>query len=664
MPKNLTIDESISALSLNAPLDIVAAPAGESEGSAKTPSRFSLVGYTGTAMNVGWGTSVVIDLSGIDVGDGVVPILLDHDNSLESVFGQSETIKVVDGQLVAAGKIFDGIENERVARAISLAKRGLRLQASVGATNQKVLFYDDDESVIVNGKEFSGPVYVVAKSTLREISVVVLGADGKTSTDISAKQKEGAMPKNLDPEPNASTESPAARNQPPQVNEDELIAKGRNAERQRIADLTACFAGEFPEMLAQAISEGWDENKANREILAQTRASKTTPPPCNSPEVFHGQRSAFDNTAVQAALCLAGNLPDIDKVFGEKNLEAAHKRWGGRGCGLQEVILECARANGYNGRLRVTSGNYQEVMRYAMGCRPDGINAAYFSSLSLPEAFAGTMNRFLMSGYESIEKLWPEISQRRPVSDFRDYKGIRVSSLDVFEDVGPKGELKHGRPPTEQSYTNSVERKGRILGIADTDIINDDLGILTNIPTALGMAAARTLNRIAWGTFNDNTAFFNSTTPGVQQGDLNPDTLKTAITKFRGRKDPTGESYDLSPKIILVGPDKEWTAKDILSEGVDRIVDGKRTIERRNQLAGNLKLIVSDRITGPEWYLLADPRVATTLEMAFLDGKETPTIEQASAPFDVLGIQFRAYLDAGACLVDPMAGIKFNGITP
>jgi hypothetical protein len=38
------------------------------------------------------------------------------------------------------------------------------------------------------------------------------------------------------------------------------------------------------------------------------------------------------------------------------------------------------------------------------------------------------------------------------------------------------------------------------------------------------------------------------------------------------------------------------------------------------------------------WYLLADPNDLPVIEMAFLNGKEAPTIETADADFNMLGI--------------------------
>jgi len=55
------------------------------------------------------------------------------------------------------------------------------------------------------------------------------------------------------------------------------------------------------------------------------------------------------------------------------------------------------------------------------------------------------------------------------------------------------------------------------------------------------------------------------------------------------------------------------------------------------------------------WYLLADPTDLPVIEVAFLNGQESPTIETADADFNVLGIQMRGYHDFGVALQDPQA---------
>jgi hypothetical protein len=61
------------------------------------------------------------------------------------------------------------------------------------------------------------------------------------------------------------------------------------------------------------------------------------------------------------------------------------------------------------------------------------------------------------------------------------------------------------------------------------------------------------------------------------------------------------------------------------------------------------------------WYLLSDPNDLPVIEVAFLNGQESPTIESAEADFSVLGVQLRGYHDFGCALQDPRGGVKSKG---
>ncbi len=61
------------------------------------------------------------------------------------------------------------------------------------------------------------------------------------------------------------------------------------------------------------------------------------------------------------------------------------------------------------------------------------------------------------------------------------------------------------------------------------------------------------------------------------------------------------------------------------------------------------------------WYLLADPSDLPVIEVAFLNGQESPTIETALADFDVLGVKMRGYHDFGVNLQDARGGVKSAG---
>jgi hypothetical protein len=61
------------------------------------------------------------------------------------------------------------------------------------------------------------------------------------------------------------------------------------------------------------------------------------------------------------------------------------------------------------------------------------------------------------------------------------------------------------------------------------------------------------------------------------------------------------------------------------------------------------------------WGLLADPGEVPVMEMCFLYGQDSPTVEQADADFNTLGIQMRGILDFGCNTQDYRGGVWSAG---
>ncbi|HMO10911.1 MAG TPA: hypothetical protein PKB06_05275, partial [Actinotalea sp.] len=131
---------------------------------------------TGTPMRVaGWRHPVVIDLAGLSIPSQSRPIRFGHD-PLSGV-GHTDAVRVEDGQLVATGLV--SRDTPAVREVVTSARNGFPRQASVGAGVEEFEFVKESQQVLVNGRTFTGPLNVVRKSTLSEISFVDLGANGR-----------------------------------------------------------------------------------------------------------------------------------------------------------------------------------------------------------------------------------------------------------------------------------------------------------------------------------------------------------------------------------------------------------------------------------------------------------------------------------------------------
>ncbi len=627
--------------------------AADGEGGAGLP-RFRMVAYTGTPMRVaGWRHSVVLDLAGLAIPSQARPIRFGHD-PLSGV-GHTDAIRIEGGQLVASGVV--SRDTPAAREVVVSARNGFPWQASVGASVEEFEFVKEHQTVLVNGQSLVGPLTVVRKATFGEISFVDLGADGRTSATVAAVHPTGEVPVNPD-QNTPDTETPAAPTPdgPPaatQVSAEEVRAQAL-AETNRIAAIRRVCAGRLPEVEAQAIRDGWDATRTELEVLRATRPRTT---------IAHGADAPVTGTVLEAACLMTAGLDGLDRLYESQTLELAARRFRG-GIGLQELLLEAAWANGYTGR---NFRDHRTVLRYAFG---RGVEAA-FSTVDIGGILSNVANKFLLEGFFSVERTWRNVCAVRNVSDFKTVTSYRLVGKDQYEQVAPGGELKHGTLGNE-SYSNKADTYGLVLSIDRRDIINDDLGAITTVPRKLGRGSGLKINDVFWTTFLNNAAFFTAGNGNFISGAttaLGIDGLTAAEVAFMDQVDADGKPIGIMPAILLVPTALSAIGSQLFKslELRDNASTAKYPITNPHQ--GKFRVEVSRYLgnskypgfSAKAWYLLAEPNDLPVIEVAFLNGQESPTIETAEADFHVLGVQMRGYHDFGVALQDPRGGVKAKG---
>jgi hypothetical protein len=642
VPATADKNKSIPALTLTATADITIAAAAD--GQAAPLPRFKMVAYTGGAMRVaGWRHPVVIDLAGLAVPSQARPIRFGHD-PLSGV-GHTDAIRVEAGQLIATGVI--SRDTGAAKEVVASSRNGFPWQASVGASVEEFEFIKDNQKATVNGQELTGPVNVVRKATLGEISFVDLGADGRTSASVAAQQnKERSV---MDDE--SKTTTPAINATDPTA---EQIRAQALAETSRIAAIRKVCGGKHTEIEAQAIRDGWDATRTELEVL---RASRPKAPAIHAPD------TSVTGEVLEAACFQSAKLEGVEKVCSAQAMEIAAKRFQG-GLGLQELLFEAAIANGYTGR---TFRDSRRVLEAAFG---RGIEAG-MTTIDVGGILSNVANKFLLEGFFSVERVWRSICAVRNVSDFKTVTSYRLVGKDQYEQVAPGGELKHGTLG-EDTYSNKADTYGLMLAIDRRDIINDDLGAITSVPRKLGRGSGLKINDVFWTAFMNNAAFFAAGNKNFISGAdtaLGIDGLTKGEVTFMDLVDSDGKPTGVMPSILLVPTALSAVGTQLYKsvEMRDTTVNVKFPVANPHQ--GKFRIEVSRYLSNAlytgnsmkAWYLLADPSDLPVIEVAFLNGNESPTIETAEADFNQLGVRMRGYHDFGVNLQDPRGGVKSKG---
>jgi hypothetical protein len=602
----------MNAIKLDSGVEFLQAAEGDSVSAGK---RFRIVAYTGAQIRQGWSREpVVIDMAAMEL-PATVPVVIGHDYALGSILGQGRPF-IEAGQLIVEGEIL--AQNANADQVAALAAAGYQFQASVGADVRRHQKIDAEGVTTVNGTAHMGPVRVVKASALREVSFVTLGADSQTSVAIAAEaDEESSMADNATQTPAEEPIVAAAVEAPASV---AVEATNSVDHTKTIADLT--------------------QKVSNMEKLLATRDERPA-----APAVHMAQPTARTPEVIEAAFALQGNLPNVEKQYDAKTLEAAAKIQ--RTTSLGEVLLSAAEEGGYTGPRRVSAATLRPIL------------AAAWATHSISGILSSTVNKFLLAGFNGVESSWRSISSVRSVNDFRSVTSYRLNGGMKFQRVANGGEIKNAGL-SDESRTISAETYGIMTSVTRTDLINDDLGALTAAPQRLGRGGALALNDLFWAAFQDDSSFFTTARGNKKTtaGALTLANLKAIATMFRKLKDPDGNPVAVDPRILLVPADIELAAAEIM--GSSLLISGNTTAAPNvNVLAGRYQVVSTSYLSSAEdYYLLASPADLPVMEVAFLNGVQSPIVETAEAEFSTLGIQMRGYFDVGVAKAEYLAGIK------
>ena len=615
----------------------VAAVEGEA---AKLPT-IEIEAYSGGIMSVGYWGPVVIDLAGLVAAESV-PILYSHNmSSIDGILGQTTAISNDSKTLAMSGEIMgDGATSQRVK---ALAVDGFKFKASVGVNPQKHGEVEAGVEVEVNGQTLQGPFTLIEAGQLNEVSVVPMGADGSTSAKIAAEQGAPVAPNSegvsMKVDKNGKPIEAAKDDGQPTA---EQIRADAVAETSRISAINV-VAKEHAEIEKQAIEGGWTPERteltvAKAELAAERKQNKRP----DTPAIVGMRGKEVSNDILAAAVSIRAGLKDVEKVHGAETCQKAHD------LGI----------NSFTDLVRAGMAATGKVLEYTRHETREFLQAA-FSTRDIANVLSNVANKFIAEGYGNVEQSWRRVSAVRPVVDFKANTGVRLVMANLLQSLAGDGEIQHGSLSDE---TRSIQAgtKALMIGVTRKDIINDDLGVLSDIPRKLGFAAARTFNTDFWAAFEAAVATaFTADHANTTTGVLTSATLAAAETLFDALSDADGNPLGTEASMLLTGSTASGPARDLFIS--QNKIGGTSKTTAGNRYAGMFDPVKSRYLSAAPWLLVANPMGIPLMESAFLNGRQEPFVETADAEFEYLGIKMRCYYDYGVAFAEWRAAVYSTG---
>ena len=337
---------------------------------------------------------------------------------------------------------------------------------------------------------------------------------------------------------------------------------------------------------------------------------------------------------------------------------------------------DAAGANPFRGRtlLAMAEASLQAagINTARMGDRREIVASAFTQSGSdFPVLLENVMHKTLLSAYGLQALTWSRFCKRGTVSDFRAHGRYRVGSLGNLQSKNELGEYKQIAIPDGEKSSITAATKGFILSISREAVINDDLGALTDQASAMGRAAARTVEADVYALLTSNSGLGPTMSDGKTLIHADHGNIATgaamSVTAFDAmrvlmaqQKDVSGNDFlDLRPDVLLCPIGLGGTAKVINNAEYDTSVSNKFQVP--NMVRGLFRDIVdSPRLSGTAYWALANVNEAAALEVAFLDGNSEPFMELETA-FTTDGARYKVRLDYGVAGHDWRGAVRNAG---
>ncbi len=419
---------------------------------------------------------------------------------------------------------------------------------------------------------------------------------------------------------------------------DKIHAEAVKAERNRVSEITSLCDkhGMDAEFRGACIRDGIDALAAGKRILeAKYEATKGLPP----------------NGGVSVS---------VGADESEKRIEAASE-WLVMRAGIKKYDS----ANPYRG---MTIENIARDVLEHNGVRTMGmgreaiIKAAITHSTSdFPNIFENALHKTMLGAFEVAAPIWNRVARTSSLSDFRPHIRYRPGSFSDLLPVAENGEYLDGTMGDAQRETIQAIRKGRILNVSREMLINDDMSVFTDVATYLGQAAARAPDKDLIAllasngpTMSDGNPLFHASHGNIAGTAATPtiDAFEAARVLMAEQTDPSGNDFlDIRPAIWL-GPMS--IGGQARSTNAAEYNDESQKNQRRPNVSRGLVRDIVDtaRLSGTTaWYLIADPAVAPTFEVGFLDGVQVPQLEMDES-FRSDGIAWRIRYEYGVAAID------------
>lgn len=571
--------------------------------------------------------------------NGQIPLVNSHDRStVDNIFGSVREIKPQAVDVV--GRLYFA-SDESSQRAMTKVQEGHIDSGSAGYEQVDSVWIPDGQSMVHNGRTFAGPVLLTKQWALKEFSLVAIGADpnAKAREEVVTISREAVD--QIDKE-KISMDPIITPEQPTTVDVEAIKREALQTEQVRASKIMElCSRHNCVEMAADLVRTGANVEVAQDKILdaiaARTVALSTARPSDISIGKEAGEK--FRDAASDAIIMRSGM-----KV--SKPADGAEQM---RGLSFTDIARESLNLKGEN----TSRMSKEAILQRALAVS------------DFPSILANVSNKAVMIGYQAAPQTWRAWAKMGTLPDFKAAQRVQLDDAPDMIATPDGHEIQQG-VIGDKGESISLVNYARKLVITRQALINDDMGVFNTIFRAFGYRAANLIEATAYGILINNAlmadgyALFSTdhTNLAGAAAPVSSTSVNLREIDMMNQTAPNGTKLSIMPQFLIVGPKNKIAASVLCNSSSSP--DATYNAGVVNPF-GDLTPIVSAHM-GQKWVLSANPNQIDTVEVAFLNGKDTPTLYQNENVGDILGRTFVGYIDIGAAALE-FRGLQYNAGT-
>lgn len=279
-------------------------------------------------------------------------------------------------------------------------------------------------------------------------------------------------------------------------------------------------------------------------------------------------------------------------------------------------------------------------------------------------------SKSMLKGWDDAEEVYDRFTARGTLPDFKAATRVDLGAFPSLREVRPGAEFKHVSL-TDRAETIQLATYGELFSINRQAIINDDMGLFSTVPGRFGRAARRTVGDLVFAVItgnqvmSDGTALFHADHDNLATGAAPTTAVIDGMRqKMALQKDPDNNvtALNIRPSFMLAPVALAGQLMQVIESETE--IAASQNNSRRPNYVRNIADVISDArldaASATAYYMLTNPSMHDTIEVAYLDGIEQPFLDQMMG-WTIDGSEFKVRIDAGVKALDFRGMVKNPG---